>query len=55
MDYFNTNIINRHDDIMTLNAWMVDHFNFVLTMPWLTDDEVDSYKDEMAQYLCYDV
>lgn len=55
MDYFNTNIVARHEDIITLNAWMVEHFNFVLSMPWLTDAEVDMYEDEKAMYLCYDV
>lgn len=55
MDYFNTNIITRHDDIMTLNSWWVDHFNFILTMPWLNSDEKESIRDEMHEYLCYDV
>lgn len=54
-NYFNTDIIRNHDEIMLLNGWMVEHFNFVLTLPWMSDDEIDSYEDEMASYLCYDV
>ena len=55
MDYFNSNIVERHDNIMTLNGWMVEHFNFVRSMPWLSDEEQESLKDEMSMYLCYDV
>jgi hypothetical protein len=55
MDYFNTNIIARHDDIMMLNGWQVDFFNMMLTLPWLTESEIDMYEDEKAMYLCYDV
>lgn len=55
MDFFNTNIIRRHDDIMMLNSWQVDHLNFIAGFPWLNDDERESIRDEMHQYLCYDV
>jgi hypothetical protein len=55
LNYFNTNIVARHDDIMTLNAWQVDFFNMILNFPWLNDAERDFYEDEMASYLCYDV
>lgn len=55
LNYFNTDIVSRHDDIMTLNAWQVDFFNMMLTLPWLNDAERDIYEDEMASYLCYDV
>ena len=54
-NYFNTNIIRNHDDIMRLNAWMVDHLNFMLTISWLNDSERSMYEDEIASYLCYDI
>jgi hypothetical protein len=55
MDYFNTNIIRNHDDIMMLNAWQVDFFNMMLGLVWLNDSERDMYEEEMKSYLCYDV
>ena len=47
VNFFNTNIVGRHDDIMTLNAWMADTFNILLQAPWLSDDERDFLHDEM--------
>ena len=55
MDYFNDDIVARHTETTTLNAWMVEHFNFMMSMPWLTESEVEMYHDEKAMYLCYDV
>jgi hypothetical protein len=55
MDFYNSNIIARHDEIMVLNAMWVDHFNFMLGLPFNTDAENSMYQDEMAFYLCYDV
>ena len=55
MNYFNTNIIARHDDIMTLNSWQVDFFNMMLGLTFLNDSERDMYEEEMKTYLCYDV
>jgi hypothetical protein len=55
MNYFNTNIINRHDDIMTLNAWQVDFFNMMLGLSWLSDSERSTYEDDLRAHLCYDV
>jgi hypothetical protein len=55
VNYFNQQIIARHDDIMMLNAWQVDFFNMMLTLPWLNDNERDMYEDELRAHLCYDV
>ena len=55
MNYFNTNIIRNHDDIMTLNNWQVDFFNMMLGFTWLNDSERDMYEEEKKTYLCYDV
>ena len=55
VNFFNTNIVGRHDDTMTLNAWMADTFNILLQAPWLSDDERDFLHDEMRSYICYDV
>jgi len=55
MNYFNSDIIRNHDDIMTLNNWQVDFFNMMAGLSWLTDNERDMYTDEMKTYLCYDV
>jgi hypothetical protein len=55
MDYFNSDIIERHEQTTKLNAWMVEHFNFILSMSFLSDDQIEMYHDEKAMYLCYDV
>jgi hypothetical protein len=55
MDYFNSNIIQRHDEHMTLNNWMVDHFSFMMGLSFITEAEHDLYAEEKATYLCYDV
>jgi hypothetical protein len=55
VDYFNTKIVEHHDDIMMLNSWQVDFFNMMISLPWLTDNQRDMYEDEMKSYLCYDV
>lgn len=55
VNYFNSDIIRNHDDIMTLNNWQVDFFNMMAGLSWLTDNERDMYEDEMKSYLCYDV
>lgn len=55
MDYFNSNIVERHNETTQLNAWMVDHFNFILGLSCWSDAEIDMYEDEKAMYLCYDV
>ena len=55
MDFFNTNIISRHDDIMMLNSWQVDHYNFMLGLSWISDADRSIYEEEKATYLCYDV
>jgi hypothetical protein len=55
MNYFNTRIIENHDDIMTLNNWQSDFFNYMASLPWLNDNERDMYEDEIKSYRCYDV
>jgi hypothetical protein len=55
MNYFNTDIVARHDDIMTLNAWQAEFFNMMAGLPWLNDSQRDMYEDEFKSYLCYDV
>ncbi len=54
-NYFNTNIIERHDDIMRLNGWMVEFWDFCMNMPWNTDEENDEFNDLKKSYLCFDV
>jgi hypothetical protein len=55
VNYFNTNIVANHNDIMTLNAWQAEFFNMMAGLPWLNDNERDMYEDEFKSYLCYDV
>ena len=54
-NYFNTDIIRNHDHLMTLNGWMVEHWNFCMTFEWNSDEVNDELHDLKQSYLCYDV
>ncbi len=54
-NFFNTRIIERHDDIMMLNRWQVEFYDFCMTMPWNTEAENDEFNDLKKSFLCYDV
>jgi hypothetical protein len=54
-DFFNTNIIKNHDDIMMLNSWMVEHWDYCMSLPWNTQEQNDELYDLKKSYLCYDV
>lgn len=54
-NYFNQDIIRRHDDIMLLNSWMVECYDFALTLPWQTEADRAWNYDMKKAHLCYDV
>lgn len=54
-NYFNTRIIERHDEHMRLNNWMAEHFSFCLTLPWSTDADNAWNYDMKQAHICYDV
>jgi hypothetical protein len=45
----------NHDYKMTWCASWVDHYNFLAGISFNTEAETAMYKEEMAEYLCYDV
>jgi hypothetical protein len=54
----NSHFYNRvvaHEDIMAACARWVDHYNFMASIPWNTEAETAMFKEEMTEYLCYDV
>ena len=45
----------EHDYKMTNCASCVDHYNFLLGLTMNTEEEKVIYREEMLEYLCYDV
>lgn len=54
-NYFNSNIVERHDDHIRLNNWMAEFMSFCMSFPWNTEAEQEMYHDEKSSYICYDV
>ena len=55
MNYFNKNIIQRHDDIMKLNEDWLQFLNFLLTLHFWDDSDNLMIHDEILATRCYDV
>lgn len=49
------NKTEEHDYKMNSCASWVEHYNFLLGLKMNTEEEKVIYKEEMAEYLCYDV
>jgi sensor domain CHASE-containing protein len=49
------NRMSDHDAIMAACALWVDHYNFMLSIPWNTEADNAMFQEEMIEYLCYDV
>lgn len=54
-NYYNQNIVDRHDTIMEHNANWVSHYNFMIGLSWNTESDIKLYEEEIAEYTCYDV
>jgi hypothetical protein len=57
MDYFNTSIIERHDDHMMLNNSMAECYDFCLSVAECFDEESDKiwWYSLKKGHLCFDV
>lgn len=55
MNYYNTNVINRHEHIMELNEQWAQFLNFLLTLHFWDDYENKLVEDELKGTICYDV
>ena len=53
--FYNENIVDNHDNLMSMNASWVDHYNFMASIPWNTEADNAMFIQEMKEYLCYDV
>lgn len=54
----NHHFFNRtcaHDAIMSACATWADHYNFMASLPWLSETDRQQFEYEMTEYLCYDV
>jgi len=49
------NSFANHDYKMTWCASWVEHYNFLAGVKFNTEAEAAMYKEEMMEYLCYDV
>lgn len=47
--------IKNHDWIMENSNQWVDHYNFLLTLPWNDEWYEEMIKDELNEYKFYDV
>jgi hypothetical protein len=57
MDYFNTKIVERHDDHLYLNNSMAECYDFCLGIATKLDNIVDQvwYSEQKKGHICYDV
>jgi hypothetical protein len=57
MNYFNTKIVERHDDHLYLNNSMAECYDFCLGVATHLDNIVDQvwYTEQKKGHLCYDV
>lgn len=56
MDFYNTDIIRNHDEIMNLNASWVSYLNFLLSIHVIVPDwELQLIEDEFRGTICYDI
>jgi hypothetical protein len=47
--------IDNHDVLMMTCAMWVEHYNFLMSIPWNTDADKEIFEEEMREHLCYDV
>lgn len=55
MNYYNSKIVERHDDIMHLNEQWNQFLNFLLTLHFWDDCDNKMIHDEILATRCYDV
>ncbi len=49
------NKIENHEWIMTIGNEMVDHYNFLLTLPWNDGWSEQTFENELKQHRFYEV
>lgn len=56
-NYFNTQIINRHDDHMYLNNSMAECYDFCLGVATALGNVVDQvwWSEQKKSHICYDI
>jgi hypothetical protein len=57
MNYFNTKIVERHDDHLYLNNSMAECYDFCLGVATQLDNIADQiwYSEQKKGHICYDV
>jgi|688.fasta_scaffold2878896_1 hypothetical protein len=45
----------NHDVITEICSMYLNHYNFLLTLPWIEEWERDYYLDEIREYKLFDV
>lgn len=54
-NYFNTHIVERHDDHIRLNNWMAEFYDFCSGLKHITEADRAWYVDQKRAHICYDV
>ena len=57
MNYFNTQIVARHDDHLYLNNSMAETYDFCIGLAelFMNDSDRAWYTDQKRAHICYDV
>ena len=57
VNYFNTDIVRNHDNLMYLNNSMAECYNFCLSVAEHFDKDADKawWYDQKQGHICYDV
>ena len=54
-NYFNTKIVERHDDHMRLNNWLAEFYDFCSGVSYISEADRAWYTEQKRYCLCYDV
>ncbi len=54
-NWYNSRIIQRHEDHSRQCAEWVDHYNWMLGNWWNDESTLAQFHQEMLEYRCYDV
>ncbi len=54
-DFYNNNIVERHDFVSKMCMEWVEHYSFLLNFRNPEEPDYKLFRKEMKQYLCYDI
>jgi hypothetical protein len=54
-DLYNNHIIDRHDFVSKMCMEWVEHYSFLLNLRSPDEPVYELFREEMKEYLCYDI